>query len=183
MPANLRQQVSLVALAVVEDLHGRLRFDVHEVEVEHAALLFHRNVVLGGQRLKLGALDFAAQHQAQGLLAAGVAHVLAQDQADQLRAEHSTFFDFFAVALQADINGLLLRGADQGHAAVDQRHGGIRAHRFGQIEYALIALRQNNIAVGIQQQRGKVDHIQNAGNFDGNSVIQIHNFHLPFCVD
>ena len=130
--------------------------------------------MLGGQRFELGALNFPAQHQPQRLFAAGVAHVLAQDQIDQLGAEHSTFFDFFAVSLQTDINGLILRGADQRDAAVDQRHRGICAHRLREIEHALIALRQYYISVGIQQQGGKIDHIQNAGNFQCNAVIQIH---------
>lgn len=152
----------------------------HEVEVEHHALLLHGNVVLRRQRLELGGFDLAAQHQAQRLLAARVAEILAQDQIDQFRAEHRALLDLLAVALQADVDGLILRGADQRDAAIDQRHGGIGAHGFGQVEHALVALRQDDVSICVEQQGRKIDHIENSGNAQGNTVVEVHIFPHPF---
>ena len=112
-----------------------------------------------------------------------MAQILPENQVDQLSTEHCALLDLLAVALKADVDGLILGGADQCYAAVDQRHSGIGAHGLRQVEHPLIALRENYISVRVQKERGQINHIKNARNFQGNSMVEVHFLAslLAFC--
>ena len=109
-----------------------------------------------------------------------MAQILPENQVDQLGAEHRALFDLLAVSLEADVDGLVLGGANQRHAAVDQRHGGIGAHGFRKVEHPLVALGEDYISVRIQKECRQIYHIKNACNFQGNSMVEVHILSLPF---